>query len=524
MNGTGPVSDEPERLSDTEPVLAGDSRASRLWRSIWRTHFYAGLFAAPILVLLAITGLVILYTEPIERAVDGELVTVTERESAVSLDDQRAAVADEYPEWALVSVTPPKAPDRSTVFAMTDEDGSAVNVYVDPYTGEVLGRQTDGDDIVGLANRLHGNLDNEQVTVPVPSLAGIWGDGPLFADAAVGDMVVEVFAGWGLVLAFTGAYLWWPRKKGTGKALFVPRLNKPGRARWRDLHAVGGTVLAVMLVFFLTTGLPWSAVWGPSWSFAASKITPNDQTSFWEWEGPTSDVPRTGDLDRAGRRIPWATSRDEIPPSGGGGAHHGDEPTGDTATEAGPPADPVSLDLVATAAEKEGMRPGYTINLPVDVLDDPDDPVYGSYVVVNPWPTRMHDQGALYLDQFSGETLAHSTPESWGRLQWLTEFGIQNHMGTQYGLFTRVLMTATCLLVLWNVITAAVMGNKRRRSGTLGLPRRPVNVRIQRILGITALVLAVVYPLWGLTLVAVLLVDRYVIRRVPRLRYAFGMR
>jgi uncharacterized iron-regulated membrane protein len=126
------------------------------------------------------------------------------------------------------------------VFAMTDEGGSAVNVYVDPYTGEVLGRQTDGDDIVGLANRLHGNLDNEQITVPVPSLAGLWGDGPLFADAAVGDMLVEVSAGWGLVLAFTGAYLWWPRKKGTGKALFVLRLNKPGRARWRDLHAVGG--------------------------------------------------------------------------------------------------------------------------------------------------------------------------------------------------------------------------------------------------------------------------------------------
>jgi uncharacterized iron-regulated membrane protein len=107
------------------------------------------------------------------------------------------------------------------------------------------------------------------------------------------------------------------------------------------------------------------------------------------------------------------------------------------------------------------------------VLDDPDEPVYGSYVVVNPWPTRMHDQGALYLDQFSGKTLAHSTPESWGRLQWLTEFGIQTHMGTQYGLVTRVLMTTTCLLVLWNVTTAAVMWNKRRRSGTLGLPRRP---------------------------------------------------
>ena len=131
---------EPRALSDSEPELAGNTRASRLWRSIWRTHFYAGLFAAPILVLLAVTGLVILYTEPIERAVDGDLVTVPVAEGGerVSFDEQRAAVAERYPDWELVSVTPPKEPDRSTVFAMADEDGSLVNVYVDPYTGEVL--------------------------------------------------------------------------------------------------------------------------------------------------------------------------------------------------------------------------------------------------------------------------------------------------------------------------------------------------------------------------------------------------
>ena len=179
---------------------------------------------------------------------------------------------------------------------------------------------------------------------------------------------------------------------------------------------------------------------------------------------------------------------------------------------------------MVAAAEDEGMRPGYTVDMPVDVLDDPDAPVYGSYVVINPWPSRMQHQGALYLDQFSAKTLAESTPRTWGRLQWLTELGIQSHMGTQFGIFTRTLMTLTCVLVLWNVTTAAIMWNNRRRKGTLGLPRRPADVRIQRILGITALVLAVVYPLWGLTLVAVLLVDRYVVRRVPKLRYAFGMR
>ena len=392
----------------------------------------------------------------------------------------------------------------------------------------MLGRQKAEDDVVGLANRLHGNLNNEAVTVPVPALPGIFGDGSAFADAAVGDLVVEIFAGWGLVLAFTGAYLWWPRKQGTGKPMFVPRpsrLARPGRARWRDLHAIAGTVLAFLLVFFVTTGLPWSAAWGANWAYVSSELTPNKATSFWEWEGPASTQPVTGDLDRAGQRIPWAASGDAIPSSGGGAAHHGGgDAGGDAAEGTAAKAEPVGLDLVVDAATEERMVPGYTINLPVDTLDDPENPAYGSFVIVNPWPTRMHDQGALYLDQFSGKTLARSTPSTWGKLQWMTEWGIETHMGTQYGLFTRVLMTGACLLVLWNVTTAAVMWNKRRRQGTLGLPRRPVDVRLQRVLGITALVLAVVYPFWGLSLAVVLLVDRFVVRRVPRLRAAFGMR
>lgn len=513
------------------PPLPGDSKASRLWRSIWRTHFYAALIATPVLVMLALTGLVILYTEPIQHALSGDLTTVEAGDEAISLDSQLAAANERYPDLTFVAVTPPKEADLSTRFTMADENDSSYEVYVNPYDGEVLGRQKSGDDIVGLANRLHGFFNNETVTIPVPTVAGLLGPDPLFSDAALGDVVIEIFAGWGLILAFTGLYLWWPRKRGTGKALFVPRLGKPGRARWRDLHAVGGTVLGFLLIFFVLTGLPWSAAWGTSWAYAAGEITPNQETSFWEWEGPASAVPVTGDLDRLGHRIPWATGQDEIPASDGGHDHggggeaaaaEGEMAAGEMAM--GPPADPVDLQLVADAADEEGMLAGYTIYPPADVLDDPEAPFYGSYVVFNPWPSDMGNQGALYLDQFSGETLAKSTPETWGKMQWATEFGIQTHMGTQFGLFTRILMTTGCVLLLWNVGTALVMWNKRRRKGTLGLPRRPVDVRIQRVLGITAVVLAVIYPLWGLSLIFVLLLDRYLIRRRPRLRSAFGMR
>ncbi len=513
-----------EYVDDPSPSPSG--KASRIWRGLWRTHFYAGFFAAPILVLLAITGLVILYTQPIQDATQGDLRTVTPAGQTVSLDQQRDAVAEAFPDAEIAGVTPPIDDSHATWFAITTADGEARTVFVNQYAGQVQGSVKDGDDIVGLANRLHGNLNNESITVPMPSLGGIIDDGPAFVDAPLGDVIIEIFAGWAMVLAITGIYLWLPRKKDAGKALVKPRWGRGGRIRWRDLHAIGGTVLGALLLFFLSTGLPWSAVWGNSFAYAASQITPNEEPSFWEAEGPPSAVPNPGAIDRAGNAIPWATRSDAVPDSGTSGGHegHSSPDTEAAASTDGPPAEQASLDLIAQASAEEGMEPGSTIWTPVDTASDDGTTTYGSYVVFNPWPGRMNTQGALYLDQFSGETLGKSTPETWGKLQWASEFGVQTHMGTQFGVWSRIIATAMCLLIFWNVFTAFKMWNRRRRRNTIGIPRRPIDAHMERNVAIAALFLAVLYPLWGLTLLAVIAFDHFIVRRVPKLRAAFGMR
>ena len=524
---------------ETTPVqpdpASSDADSSRFWRSVWRTHFYAGIFAMPILVLLAVTGLVILYTDPINDLQFGELQRVEVGPARVSLDDQRDAVETDYADWSIESVTPPKDAATPTVFAVVDSTGEVYrNVMVDPYSGDVLGDLASDAGIVGLANRLHGFLNNDSVTVPMPTLPGLFGDEPAFTDMALGDIALEIFACWGLVLAISGVYLWWPRKKGTGRALFVPRLGKKGRARWRDLHAIPGIVLSVMLVFFVATGLPWSAFWGTNWAYLANEVTPN-QENFWEMDAPASDVPEVGDLDRVGNRIPWATRQEDIPTSSSGsssmpgmdmgedaaGMDHGGD--GGDAVATGELPEPVSLDLVAAAATEEGMLDGASITLPFNDDTDPSAPVYGSYVVTNPWPSDISNQGALFVNQFSGATLGTSTAAQWGALPWMTELGVQTHMGTQFGLASRIVMTVSCLLLLWSVFSGLTMFWKRRRSGT-GFPRRPVDAKLQRGMIVLAVVLALLYPLWGLSVLAVLLLDKFVVRKIPPLRRAFGMR
>lgn len=478
---------------------------NNLWRALWRTHFFAGLILAPALLWFAFTGLVILYTDPVDEVFHGDVITVDVGESEVALDAQLETVTAAHPEWSLSSVTPGRRPDRANLFSMSDEDGVGRQVYVNQYTGEITGVIRGDSGLVAFANRTHGSFLPREFTMPIPSLMGIIGDGPAFREVEIGEVIVEIVAGWALVLAVTGIYLWWPRE-GSKKRKFIPRVKEGGRPMWRDLHASGGTVLSVGLVFFVVTGLPWATFWGSEFSTLASRVTPNTE-SFWEYSGPPSQLPKVGDLTRFGVTVPWASGNDTVPTSGGddhSGHEHGTADDGTGTEPAAAPADPAGLEAVYRAAQDESMVPGFTISLPTDTLNEDGSTAYGAYTVINPWPSSLGEQGALYLDQFTAETLGTSDVETWGGIQRVAELGVQTHMGTQFGLLNRIFLTSICLLVVWNIVTALVMWNRRRRAGTLGVPRRPVDAKTQRSVGITQLILAVVYPLWGASLALVL--------------------
>ncbi len=521
----------PDRALDNQSSGSGSAEASRRWRTVWRVHFYAGVLALPVLVLLSLTGLVILYTESIDNGFGGNLRRVVPAGELVNLDAQREAVETAFPDLRVTGVITPRGDGRATQFSMTSDDENFRDVFVNPYSGEVLGSVVQGSGIVGLANRLHGTLNNESITVPLPMPSAILGEGPAFASVPVGEIAIEIFSCWGLVLAITGIYLWWPRKAGTGKPLFVPRLarlRKGGRARWRDLHAVPGIAFAGILIFFVSTGLPWSAYWGDNWDTVSSEITPAPA-----FEEPASTLARTGDLDRFGNRIDWAVRDVPVPasnPVGGGLGHGGHSGGGPGASDSGAVSAgtgrprTLSLQQVTEIARVEGMQRGYSVALPIDSTEDATSPLYGSFVLADPWPARLDQSAYVYVDQFSGRTLARKTPFDEGTLGLATSFGIQTHMGTQFGLVNRIAMTGGCLLLLWMAFTAVVMWWKRRPRGKVGLPRRPANVALPRALKVSAAAMGIVYPLWGASALAMVGIDRFVIRRMGRLRRAFGMR
>ncbi len=497
--------------SRPSPITAEEAadRASRRWRTLWRVHFYSGIISMPFILLMALSGLVILYTQPIRDLTQGDLRSVSASGQAISFDQQEQAVGAAYPDLPVVSLTLPAGDERATIFGL--DNGH--EAFVNPYTGEVLGQADPGGGIVGLANRLHGFLNNDKRMISLPTVSALWDNGPVMRDYVIGDLLLEIMGVWVLVLAASGIYLWWPRRSRNegelrnGRTLFGIRLGKKGRAKWRDLHAVPGVVLCTVLFVTLASGMAWSTYWGSNFGAFADKVTPNTFI-----DTPASSVGTRGDLDRLGNQIPWNTGSIPIP------ASYATEANGEL------PA-PVSLDSVVAIGTDEGMKPGYTIYFPDNSqVDDVGNPIYGSFTLSNSWPRKTGEARDLFIDQFSGATLAEVNAYGYGSVAYAMDTAVSWHMGTQWGIVTRIFMTLLCVLAIWSVTSALVMFWKRRRPGTAGLPRRPRTVKFGWGLWVIIGGLAIVYPVWGVTAAIVLLADRFVIRTVPRLKATFGQR
>lgn len=502
------ASSSPTPISDAELVELG--KASRRWRSLWRVHFYAGMFAMPFIIVMALTGLVILYTQPIQDATESHERTVTDRGEWVSFDQQEQAVEAAYPDRTVVSMTLPVDSEHSTIFGF--DNGH--QAYVDPYTAEVLGANDPGRGVVGFANRIHGTLNNSERMISLPTVSALWDDGPVMRDYVIGDLILECFGVWTMVLAMTGIYLWWPRRRAaatsrdkTGRSLFGIRLGKKGRAKWRDLHAVPGLLMAIILAVTLVSGMAWSTYWGPNFTALANEISPNVWT-----DAPASALGTRDDLDRLGNKIAWNTGDQPIPASYA------------TAADGSLPA-ALSLDNLVAIGTKEGMKPGYSVYFPDNsALDDAGNPIYGAFTLSNSWPRKTGEARNVYLDQFTGAHLSELDAYGLGSVSYAMDSMVSWHMGTQWGIVSRIFMTLLCVLAMWSVTSAFVMYWKRRRKRSLGLPRRPVDVGLAKRLTLFACVLAIAFPEWGATALLILLFDKFVIRNVPRLRASFGQR
>ncbi len=428
--------------------------SSALYRAVWRWHFIAGLLVLPFVIILAVTGGIYLFKDEINNAAYRDLRIVAPTDGPAQPASQITANALAAHPGTLKAYHPAPAPDRTAEVKILGEDGLKNSVFMNPATGEVLGTLWDagasGSPAMYVVRKLH-------------SLEYVgW----------FGNRVIEAVAGWMVLLTASGVYLWWPRVKKVGTATIKA---KKGRPWWRDLHAVTGIYTAGFIVFLAMTGLPWSKVWGGYFYDSAYALGLGMPDGYWS-AYPSSTVPAGEALDRT----PWIMEKQAMPQS---------------AAANGVPA---GIDQVVATVETLGIAPGYALNMPSG-----DTGVFTASV----YPDDITQERVIHLDQYTGEVLYDATLADLGALGWAAEWGVSIHMGQAFGLANQLILLLSCVAMVVMCVAGGVMWWKRRPSGALGVPQIPADWRIPRTLLVMAIVAGVFFPLVGLTLIVLAVVE-----------------
>ncbi|ACE84073.1 PepSY-associated TM helix domain-containing protein [Cellvibrio japonicus] len=427
------------------PHQAASARA--LYRTIWRWHFYAGIFCIPFVILLAITGAIYLFKPYYESWQEAQYHGLSATREALLPNQQIAAALAAVPNGKLLSYRLPQTADEAVLVNVHADQ--AWQVFVNPYTGEVLGKQASSDQLMNIVKTIHGEL-----------LLG-----------NTGSILVELAACWAIVLIVTGLYLWWPRNSAGFAGVIYPRWRQGSRVFWRDLHAVTGVWIAALALFLLVTGLPWALVWGSALkelrAFELNPVqqdwTQNRQQEHQHWRAQASDV-----FDLTPAILARAQALQLAPP--------------------------VELS-VANAHHQTWKASSQSQNRPrrADV-----------------WIQR--DGSIEKHSGFADKTL----------LDRAIGIGIAAHEGYLFGWFNVLLGVFTCAGLVLISVSGFILWRKRKPDAVLGAPpARPAKTGTV-IVGIT-LVLAVLLPLMGISLLVLLLLEFLVLRRIAAVRTWLGL-
>lgn len=439
--------------------------STRLYRAIWRWHFYAGLIVAPFLVILAVTGLVMLFVTGVAPEY-GDWLKVTPQGQPLGITQQVDKALAAHPGAKLGKYVTPWGPDHPAL-VRADLDGGNRMLAIDPHDGTILRDVPEAGTWNEFMTNLHGEL-----------LVGGTG-GP-------GDYVVETAASLGITLLLTGLYLWWPRNGRRLGAALKPDLSLRGRALWRSLHQTLGAWMSAVLLFFLVSGLAWAGVWGghmvQAWStFPAEK-----------WDNvPLSDKAHASMNHGATKEVPWTLEQTMLPKSGSAAGLDGL-----------PEGTPVNVQSLAALGRALGFEGRFQIAAPADesgVWTLSQDSM--SYDSTNPTADRT-----VHVDQYTGRILADVKFADYPFFGKLMAVGIALHEG-QLGWWNVALNALFCLSVIFACVSGVAMWWLRRPIGRIGVPAYPRDFRLGLGMAVIAIAVGVAFPLGGAAILALALID-----------------
>jgi len=442
------------------------------YRTVWRWHFYAGLFCIPFVIWLSITSSIFLFKPQIERWLDRPYNNLSIIGPRATAEAQVKAALVAVPGSSLHYYELPTSPQSATRI-IVGRKAEEFRVYVHPQTLQILKVISEDKRPMKIVSRLHGES--------------------LIGDR--GSLIVELAASWAIVMVITGLYLWWPRQTEKLAGVLFIRLRKGQRIFWRDLHAATGVWISAFALFLLLTGLPWAKSWGGYLKKARSLSGTASGSQDWT----------TGRSSELAERMAMNSNSME-----GMSMEHAEHKAYMM---------PMTSEPQSYAALILTVAP---LQLAYPVLISPPKRAGGAWTAKSDAQNRTL-RTDLTLDPQTGAIVKREDFSDRNIVDRIVGTGVAAHEGQLFGLFNQFLGLLTAMGLLLLSVSAVVLWWRRRAVGVLGAPIPTSRPRFSWALAALILAFGMYLPMLGISLILVLLTERFVLRKISSTRRWLGL-
>lgn len=147
-------------------------------KKLWAIHNWVGLYFGIVIAILSVTGAAVLFKDEIDVALNREVFTVDvpANPQRVSLQPVIDQLKKHYPEYTFRDVIL-SAPDESwrvnLDYRKIDSDSESRQVFVNPYTGEILGSRDYYKSFAFFLRNIHVRLYESYYGRQIVGLAGV---------------------------------------------------------------------------------------------------------------------------------------------------------------------------------------------------------------------------------------------------------------------------------------------------------------------------------------------------------------
>ncbi len=441
---------------------------NKIFNPLRRLHFYAAFFITPLLLTLSLTGIGYLFYTNVENNIyHHEFFSDSDTKGHQSLDDAVQEIKEVYKGYEIQKISIMDEPYNNRV-TIGNDDGDSRYIFLDEHNQRVANQN---------AQYTYANVLRETHS-------------SLMVGGSFVNYLVELAACWTIFMIISGVYL-------TFKSKALKKTNKKTSFLFnRRVHAILGLIIATPIFVIVLTGLPWSAFMGKQINQFAKDHPKLGYSAL------KSNPPQSEDNE-----LPWATRNKEKPTSKKDphAEHHGASNSliGAEGQQ--------SIENIIMQAENKNIKKPFSIVYPAD-----DKGVFtvskSSNTGVTGLDVAPKEETTAYFDQYSGKLLDQVDYEDYGIVGKWFSFGIPLHEGHLFGTANKVINLLVCLTFIGGIVFGFLSWMRRKNAGSFGAPPQ-MKGRVPIGLIAFLIVLGIIMPLFGASLIIVAIVEYFIWRK-----------